>query len=143
MIIPWPDLAEHIRQSRVDAILTTYETVKSAKLWETGVQSVFEDRQYFPQYIPLVRASFWERLSADIQQVIMDTWEENMEDSRRMAAKSQQQAKEVLVENGETIFVPDPGEVDSWRNQLLFLQPDFVLHTGIDPELVRQVSEAL
>jgi TRAP-type C4-dicarboxylate transport system substrate-binding protein len=141
MIIPWPDLSEHIMQDKVDGILTTYETVKSAKLWEAGIQSVFEDRQYFPQYIPLVRASFWERLPLDIQETMMETWKQNIVDSRMLAAASQKQAKETLVKNKVAVFIPEPEKTELWRNKLLLLQDGFVQQLGIDPELVRQIQQ--
>lgn len=143
MIIPWPDLPEHIQQGRVDAVLTTYETVQSAKLWEMGVTSVFEDRQYFPQYIPLMRNSFWNRLPNEIQEIIMDTWKKNIDDSRTLAADSQQQAKAQLIENKVSVFVPEPEQMETWRNRLLPLQDGFVDQLGIDPVLFRQIEQVL
>jgi TRAP-type C4-dicarboxylate transport system substrate-binding protein len=143
MIIPWPDLPEHIRQGRVDAVLTTYETIQSAALWKMGVTSVFEDRQYFPQYIPLMRNSFWNRLSDEIQKIIMDTWEKNINDSRTLAAASQQQARAQLIEHKVVVSVPEPEQMETWRNRLLPLQDGFVEQLGIDPALVRLIEQGL
>jgi TRAP-type C4-dicarboxylate transport system substrate-binding protein len=143
MIIPWPDLPEQIQQGRVDAVLTTYETVQSAKMWEMGVTSVFEDRQYFPQYIPLMRNSFWNRLPDEIKKIIMDTWEKNIDDSRTLAAASQQQAKAQLVEHKVVVSVPAPEQMETWRNRLRPLQHGFVEQLGIDPALVRQIEQGL
>ncbi len=143
VIIPWPDLPDHISRDRVDAVLTTYETVKSAHMWDMGVTSVFEDRQYFPQYIPLIRNSFWKRLPQDIQQRIMDLWENNIEDARNQAAASQNQARERLMEEKVMVYEPLPEQMDAWRNRLLPLQDGFVRQLGIDPELVRQITQEL
>jgi TRAP-type C4-dicarboxylate transport system substrate-binding protein len=143
MIIPWPDLPQHILHGRVDAVLTTYETVQSAKLWELGVTSVFEDRQYFPQYIPLMRNAFWERLPDEIQETIMVTWEKNLDDFRNLAAASQQQAKSQLMEHKVEVFLPAPGQLEIWRNRLLPLQDGFIEQLGMDPALVRQIELGL
>lgn len=143
VIIPWPDLPEYMQQGKVDGILTSYETVKSAKLWKNGVRYVFEDREYFPQYIPLVRASFWEKLTPDIQGVLTGSWKENIDAARLLAAESQKAAKKILMENGVDIIVPEPGQIEKWRNQMLLLQDEFIRELRIDPELVRQINVVL
>ncbi|SLM28025.1 TRAP dicarboxylate transporter-DctP subunit (fragment) [Desulfamplus magnetovallimortis] len=139
-IIPWPDLPEYMKLGKVDAVLTTYETIRSAKLWEKGIKSVFEDNEYFPQYIPLVRLSFWQKLSPDIQQIIVDTWEENVNVSRKASADAQQKAKEQLIENGVEVVVPDEDQLRIWRKKLISMQNDFISEVGIDHELVMQLN---
>ena len=143
VIIPWPDLPDHISQDRVDAVLTTYETVKSAHMCDMGVTSVFEDRQYFPQYVPLIRNSFWKRLPQEIQTLIIQLWEDNIDDSRNLAAASQKQARERLLEEKVMVYQPLPEQMAAWRNRLLPLQDGFVKQLGIDPELVRKVTQEL
>ncbi len=142
-IIPWPDLPGYMQQGRIDAVLTSYETVKSAQLWKDGIQSVFEDQEYFPQYIPLVRASFWNRLPRKIQQVLTDTWADHVDGSRKMAADAQKQAKQILIQNGVTVFTPAPGQLEIQRRQLLRHQDAFIQKLGIDPALADQINEAL
>jgi C4-dicarboxylate-binding protein DctP len=143
VIIPWPDLPEYMRQGKVDGILTSYETVKSAKLWEHGVKYVFEDREYFPQYIPLIRASFWEKLTPDIQNLLTETWKENVDAARLSAAEAQKEAKKILMENGVDIIVPEPDQMEKWRNQMLLLQDEFIRELRVDPELVGQINAVL
>ena len=143
VIIPWPDLPEYMRQGKVDGILTSYETVKSAKLWENGVRYVFEDQEYFPQYIPLIRASFWEKLTPDIQGLLTDTWKENVDAARLSAAEAQKEAKKILIEKGVEIVVPEPDQMKKWRNQMLLLQDEFIRELRIDPELVRHINAVL
>jgi C4-dicarboxylate-binding protein DctP len=127
----------------VDGILTSYETVKSAKLWENGVKYVFEDREYFPQYIPLIRASFWEKLTPDIQNLLTETWKENVDAARLSAAEAQKEAKKILMENGVDIIVPEPDQMEKWRNQMLLLQDEFIRELRVDPELVGQINAVL
>ncbi len=143
VIIPWTDLPEYMQQEKVDGILTSYETVKSAKLWENGVRYVFEDQEYFPQYIPLIRASFWEKLMPDIQGLLTETWKKNVDAARLSAAEAQKEAREILIQNGVEIVVPEPDQLEKWRNQMLPLQNEFIRELRIDPELVRQINAAL
>jgi C4-dicarboxylate-binding protein DctP len=140
-VIPWPDLPEYLQQKRVDAILTSYETVKSARLWEKGVKHAFEDQEYFPQYIPLVRLSFWNKLSDDTRRILTDTWEKYVDTARREAAESQRKAKNILLENGVDITLPDPVKMEVWRQKLLSRQDEFVTILKIDPELVRRIMK--
>ena len=139
-IIPWPDLPEYMRRNRIDALLTSYETIRSARLWEAGVDHVFEDCEYFPQYVPMVRLSFWDKLPPAIQETIMTTWEAYVDESRRAAAEAQVRAKEKLLRHGVKVVVPDPRQIERWRNQLLGQQQRFIQALDIDPELVRQVD---
>ena len=140
-VIPWPDLPQYLQQKRVDAILTSYETVKSARLWKIGVRHAFEDQEYFPQYIPLVRLSFWHKLSDDTRCILTDTWEKYVDTARREAAESQRKAKHILVENGVDVTRPDPARQEVWRQKMLSRQDEFVKILKIDPELVRQIMK--
>ena len=140
-IIPWPDLPEYLQQGRVDAVLTSYETVQSAMLWKKGIKYAFEDREYFPQYIPLVRLSFWNKLSDDMQRILTDTWEKHVDAARHEAAEAQINAKNILVQNGVEVVIPDPHQMETWRQKMLSKQDEFVKILKIDPELVSQIMK--
>ena len=142
-IIAWPDLPEHMARNKVDAVLTSYESVRSAQLWEKGVISVYEDREYFPQYIPLIRASFWRKLSPEIQTVITDTWESHVAQARQMAAQAQIHARQELIRHGVRVTVPDSDQLAATRRQLMAIQDQIVRETRIDSQLARQVTALL
>ena len=78
-----------------------------------------------------------------IQQVLMDAWEEHVDDARQLAAEAQARAKETLVRKGVKIVAPDIREVEKWRHQLLPFQAEFVQALHIDPELVKLVDKVL
>lgn len=139
--IPWPDLPAYLEQGKIDAILTSYETVCSAKLWEQGIRYAFEDREYFPQYIPMIRSSFWEKLPAEIQQMLLDTWEKHVDPARQAAATAQADAKATLLAQGVEIIVPDEQVITHWRQRLLPFQNDFIYTLKIDKELVKQLLD--
>lgn len=138
-VIPWPDLPQYLQQKRVDAILTSYETVRSASLWKIGIKHAFEDQEYFPQYIPLVRLSFWNKLSEDTRRILTDTWDKYVDTARWEAAESQRRARHILVQNGVDITRPDPVQMEVWRQRMLSRQDEFVKVLKIDPELVRRI----
>ena len=139
--IAWPDLPEYIVQHRVDAILTSYETIRSAKLWEKGIKYVFEDQEYFPQYIPLIRMSFWKKLSPDIQDVVIATWDKYVDPSRKDAANAQVMAKKILIKNGVKVVVPGEQEVKKWRARIIKNQNQFVQIMNIDTQIVDLIKD--
>jgi TRAP-type C4-dicarboxylate transport system substrate-binding protein len=139
--IPWPDLPAYLEQGKIDAILTSYETVCSAKLWEQGIRYVFEDREYFPQYIPMIRSSFWDKLPADIRRILLDTWEKHVDPERQAAATAQAEAKALLRAQGVAIIIPDEQAITRWRQLLLPFQNDFIHTLKIDEELVKQLLD--
>lgn len=140
--IAWPDLPAYLQQGAVDGILTSYETIRSARLWEYGIKYAFEDQEYFPQYIPLIRQSFWRKLPGDIQQIMLATWDKHVDPAREEAAAMQRQAKAILLEQGVKIIVPDEHAIEQQRYALLSRQDEFVARMNINPELVRQLLEA-
>jgi len=142
-VIAWPDLSEHMARNKVDALLTSYETVRSAKLWEKGITSVYEDRAYFPRYIPLIRESFWRRLSPETRTVITETWETHVDRARQMAAQAQIHARETLITHGVHVTVPDEAQLAATRRQLMALQDKIVRETRIDRQMARQVTALL
>jgi len=142
MIIPWPDLPQYLQQGRVDTVLTSYETIRSASFWEKGIRYAFEDRQYFPQYIPLVRMSFWNKLPNDIRLILTDVWEKQVDSARMEAARAQRSAKNMLIQTGVDIVVPDPQQIEYGRQKPLAKQAEFVKILKIDPDLVAQLMKA-
>lgn len=141
--IPWPDLPEKLSLGVVDGVLTTHETIASARLWEYGIRNAFEDRQYFPQYVPLISRRFWDRLPPDLQEMIAETWEANVDDARRAAAEAQAVARRTLLENGVEMVVPDPESLTAWRKTLLAEQEKIVDALGIRKDILALALETL
>ena len=134
--VPWPDLPQALRIRRVDGLLSTHATVASERLWAHGVRYCFEDRQYFPQYVPLFSDLFWSRLSPDLRDILTSTWEELVDEGRREAAVAQEAARRELLEHGVKIIQPDAKDLRVWRNRLVESQMQWAVDMGIDIELV-------
>ncbi len=142
VVIPWNDLPFHMQQRRIDGILTTHETAKSGRLWEHGVRYALEDHQYFGQYVPLMRRTFWSRLSPEDRRVIQEVWESGVEGQRQRALRAQQEARLVLQRNGIEIVVPEEQAIEETRDLLLLRQDEMAGTLGIPPNVVRLLERA-
>lgn len=140
-IVPWPDLPAAMAAKSIDGVLTSYATVASARLWEKGVSSAFEDSQYFAQYVPLVSDRFWRKLPADLRTLLVSVWEKQVDHGRRLAEDAQQAAKKAFVENGGLVVVPPADERERRRADLIVAQNDLVAALGMSPELVISAME--
>lgn len=135
-LIPWPELPQRLEQGDVAGVLTSFETVASASLWERGIKHAFADAQYFGRYVPLVSRTFWNRISPELREVISDTWNEFADLAREEAARAQDRARDVLAEHGVSIVVPDPAELDRARSRLMAQQDEMIGQLGLDPAVV-------
>lgn len=133
-VIPWPDLPAWLDRGAVDGVLTTPATVVSARLWERGVSSVFLDRQYFPQYVPMIARPFWDRLAPDLRETIVRIWEPLAEEQRAAAAEDQEEALRTLAAHGVRLFRPAPEVLELWRKRLLPFEDSMAEELGIHPD---------
>lgn len=140
VLIAWPDFPAHLRAGDVDGVLTSYETVASAALWEDGISYAFEDAQYFGRYVPLVSPGFWRRIPDRLRRIIARTWDEHVEIAREDAARAQAHAKETLRSHGVSIVVPTEQEIVAARRRLLGAQPEMIERLGLDAEIVSMME---
>ena len=141
--IVWADLPVRLEQRVVQGVLTTFESVRSAELWNYGIRYAYVDRQYFPQYIPMIAGTFWNKLSADLQQIIIETWEEGVDAARSHAAEAQQQARNRSESHGVIITEPDEAEIEHMRSRLLDRQYALADALAIPREMTDAVMHLL
>jgi C4-dicarboxylate-binding protein DctP len=141
--VPWPDTQLALQQGTVDGLLTTYETAASAKLWESGVKTAFEDDQYFGYFVPIVSNAFWNKADPEIQKVLSTTWESMVAEGRTEAAKSQAEARQTMIDNGVEVTVPDPDKLATIRAGMVANEAALVKELGANPELYEQIKAAL
>ncbi|SEF79664.1 TRAP transporter substrate-binding protein DctP [Marinobacterium lutimaris] len=142
-VIAWPDLPQALRDKRLDGMLSTHETVRSAALWESGIRYVFEDREYFAQYVPLLGGRFWNGLPDDLKTVVDQAWEGVVDQEREDAIAAQNAARRELEVNGISIVVPDQAALAQWRAIARRKEAGIVAQVGIDPQLVTQAEKTL
>lgn len=141
--IPFSDVPQALQRGTVDGIWSTQESVRSAKLWESGISYAFEDRQAYLQYVPMVSLAAWNKYPEDIQNLILDTWEDMIDDVRSVAMERQLAARKIGAENGVTTVDPAAEDLARMREKLLAGQPEVVKELGISPEFVSLVEAEL
>ena len=141
--IPFSDVPQALQRGTVDGIWSTQESVRSAKLWESGISYAFEDRQAYLQYVPMVSLAAWDNYPDDIQALITETWADMIDDVRSVAADRQLKAREIGAQNGVTTVDPDPADLARMRDSLLAGQDQVIADLGIDPAFVEMVAAEL
>lgn len=139
----WPDVPLALSQGTFDALFTTNESVKSAKLWESGVKYGLQDHQFFAQYIPMISATFWKKLGPDLQKVVTEAWASRVDGWRKDMAASQAESLELMKKAGVTIVEPDAATLEATRKRLMATEDAVVKELKLDPALVAKANAAL
>jgi TRAP-type C4-dicarboxylate transport system substrate-binding protein len=139
----WPDVPLALSQGTFDALITTNESVMSAKLWDSGVKYSLQDYQFFAQYMPMASAAFWSKLGPELQKIVAGTWEEMIGGFRKEMAASQAHSLEVMKKNGIVVVHPAPAVIEDTRKRLLATQDDVVKELKLDPALVEKANAAI
>jgi C4-dicarboxylate-binding protein DctP len=134
--IPFADLPSYLGKGLVDGVLTTYETVETAGLDRLGLRHVYEDKEYYPFYLPLVCRECWEALSPELRSIIRSTWEELVPEARREAERSQEEAKARLVGRGLSVLVPPGDAIEAMRERLLSQEAEIAGRIGVSQPLL-------
>jgi C4-dicarboxylate-binding protein DctP len=142
-VVAWKDLPQALAEGTVDAIISTHETVVSNKLWTQGLTSVFEDHQYFAQYVPLVSRHLRARLSSGLYDLIAGTWEEMVDGFRAEAEAAQRSARDRLAAEKMMVTHPSAEVLAEQRRALMVVQPAMVTAMGIDDDLVARAMASL
>jgi TRAP-type C4-dicarboxylate transport system substrate-binding protein len=140
---PLPNVALGLSQGTFDGLITTNETIASAKYWESGVRHALEDRQFTGVYVPILSLDFWRKLPGDLQQIVTDTWRESIPTYRTQMAAAQARARDLVQAHGITIVVPPAEDLDAKRQEMLAHQEQVAKLSNIAPEMVSALSDAL
>jgi len=141
--VAWPDVPQALQRNTVDGLFTTYESVRSAKLWDSGVKFAYENNQDFLQYVPCISGKAWKSYPKDIQDLIVTVWNERIDAIRDKADERQQSAKADAIKYGIKVTVPTKEDLDASRAKLLAKQDDAIKELKIDPALVKLISATL
>jgi C4-dicarboxylate-binding protein DctP len=139
-LVSWPDLPSVLQQGRLDGLLTTYETVASARLWDMGVQRATANRAYFAQYIPIISRSYWDSLPQDLRLAISSSWESVVDDARAQAESTQLQARHTLEAHGVKVIELSPTALHAWREQVTKNQATLAKSLGVPALLLNEAE---
>ncbi len=137
------DLPQALQRGTVDGIWSTQETVRSSKLWDAGIKYAFDDKQSYVQYIPMINGKVWKSLPAELQKLMVDTWENTVEKVRILAKETQEKAQLINAENGIETVEPAAEDLQKMRQKLLASQPTLVEDLKMDADYVARVQAAV
>ncbi|MEZ5815968.1 MAG: TRAP transporter substrate-binding protein DctP [Hyphomicrobiaceae bacterium] len=141
--IAWPDVPQALQRGTVDGLATTFESIRSAKLWDSGLKHSYITNQSFSQYLPAISAKSWAKYPKDIQDLITTTWEANIDKLRERARKRQAEAQEEAKKQGITVVVPTKEDAAEAKKKLMVKQDALIKELKIDPALVKMIEEVL
>lgn len=118
-VTAWPDVPLALSQGTFDGLSSTDESLASAKLWESGVKYGFADHEFVGFYVPMVSTTFYRKLPADLQTLMVDIWNENIATWRRQMDEAQTEARRTLETNGISFSSPPEGKVAEIRGRMM------------------------
>ena len=123
--------------------MTTHETVRSAKLWESGLKYSIDTQGVFYQYVPMIGKLTWDKLGSDLQKIITDTWAETVGPARNLAAARQVSAREKGIANGIANIKAADKDLAAFREKLMKKQGDIIKKTRINADFAASVEAVL
>ncbi len=141
--VAWPDVPKALRAGGLDGVQTSYESARSANLWDAGIRHGFDDRQTFFQYVPMVSNKSWRKMPADVRQLLADCWEETIDANRDAAAARQAVARAEAAAQGVTLVEANSADIAAMRKRLMQTQAALIAELKVDSALVAQAERAL
>jgi TRAP-type C4-dicarboxylate transport system substrate-binding protein len=138
-VTAWPDVPLAMSQGTFDGLISSNESVNSAKLFDSGMRHSLQDNQGMGLYVPMANPDFWQKLGPKLQETVRQLWAENIPTYRANTAKSQAAARGVLEKQG-VVFVDVPqADLDRVHADMLKVQDKAVADAHITPKLVELV----
>ena len=141
--IAWPDVPQALQRGTVDGLATTFESVRSAKLWDSGLKNGYASQHTFSQYLPTISAKSWAKYPKEIQDLITSTWAAKVDSLRERARARQESAKEDAKKNGIAVVDPSADDLAAARKKLMAKQDELVKELNIDPGFLKLVQASL
>jgi TRAP-type transport system periplasmic protein len=135
----WPNVPLALSQGTFDGLVSSHESLASAKLWDSGVKYALEDHQFTAEYIPLMSQVFWDKLAPDQQKMITDLWAQNIPTYRANMAAAQTKARAALEEHGVKFSEPTAEQNAAERKLMMVEQEQVAKDIKISPEMVKLI----
>ncbi|MEO6840658.1 MAG: TRAP transporter substrate-binding protein DctP [Bradyrhizobium sp.] len=135
----WPNVPLALSQGTFDGLVSSNESLVSAKLWDSGVKYSLADRQFVAEYIPMTSQVFWDKLSPDLQKMMTDIWAQNIPTYRANMAAAQTKARTTLEEHGVKIADPTPDQSAAERKKMMVEQDQLAKDIKVSPEMVKLI----
>jgi TRAP-type C4-dicarboxylate transport system substrate-binding protein len=142
-VTAWPNVPLALSQGTFDGFVSTNESVSTAKLWEAGVKYSYQDHQYVGQYMPMMSATFWAKLTPDQQKIMVDLWAANIGTYRTNALASQDRARKLMADNGVVFVDPAQDILNTARKAMQADVASLASAAKLSPEVVRLSEESV
>jgi C4-dicarboxylate-binding protein DctP len=141
--ISWPDVPQALQTGMVDGVMTAFESVRSAKLWDSGIKYAYVDQHAFHQYVPMINRDLWDSFPRDLQLLVEKTWEETVDAQREFTADRDAEARKIAIEKGIEVIDAKPEDILAMRATLMPIQAGLVKDLRIDPDFADRVQKAI
>jgi C4-dicarboxylate-binding protein DctP len=138
-VTAWPDVPLAMSQGTFDGLISSNESVRSSKLYDSGMRHSLQDQQGMGLYVPMANADFWQKLGPKLQEMVMKTWADNIGGWRDATLASQKSARGELEKQGVTFVDVPQSELDHVHADMLKVQDKAVADAHISPKLVELV----
>jgi TRAP-type transport system periplasmic protein len=135
----WPNVPLALSQGTFDGLVSSNESLVSAKLWDAGVKYALEDHQWIAEYIPLVSQVFWDKLSPDQQKMLTELWAQNVPIYRTNMVAAQTRARATLEAHGIKFADPTAEESAAERKKMMAEQDQVAKDIKVSPEMVKLI----
>jgi TRAP-type C4-dicarboxylate transport system substrate-binding protein len=135
----WPNVPLALSQGTFDGLVSSNESLVSAKLWDAGVKFALEDHQWIAEYIPLLSQVFWDKLALDQQQMMTELWAQNVSIYRANMVGAQTRARATLEAHGIKFSDPTAEESAAERKKMMAEQDQVAKDIKVSPEMVKLI----
>jgi C4-dicarboxylate-binding protein DctP len=137
----WPNVPLALSQGMFDGLVTSDESLASAKLWEAGIKYSLADHQFVGVYLPMVSLTFWDKLAEADRALMASLWASNIAAYRARMAERQSAARRLLEQHGVQFADVSPAELDATRQTMLGQTAQVAKEIKVSPEIVKLVEE--
>jgi TRAP-type transport system periplasmic protein len=141
--VSWPDVPQALQTGMVDGVMTAFESVRSAKLWDSGLKFAYVDQHAFHQYVPMINRDLWNTLPTDLQNLMETTWNDAVNPQREFTAKRDSDARAEAIKNGIVVTDASVRDISKLRGDLAPIQADVIKELRIDPAFAGRVEDAI
>jgi len=141
--VSWPDVPQALQTGMVDGVMTAFESVRSAKLWDSGLKFAYVDQHAFHQYVPMINKDLWNSLPKNLQSLMETTWEKTVDPQREFTAQRDRDARAEAIENGIAVTDASPADIKKLRGNLMPIQTSVIKELRINPAFADRVQEAI
>lgn len=141
--VPFPDVPLALSQGSLDAVQSTHETMRSARLWDAGIKHCLEDNANLIQYVPMISNAALQRLTADEQALLFATWRQLAASSRALAQRIQAEARADLANAGIDCRALPHSRDPALRQRLHDASRTVAARIGMNADLLESTLAAL